>query len=256
MKLILTAGLSLSLLADVSRGQTSLSTGDISLLSMYADSSDSFSFVTWVGLSPGTTIKFTDNGWSNTVFRVNEGGVTWSNNTGGTISPGTVIIVTNMDTTTIFTDLGSATRFGSPDFSASGDQLFAYQGADSSPTFLFALVNKTGWDPLPITSSNNSTKPAALTDFETALLLGTNGWAGLANTTPDNSQYIGPRTGLTVTQYKAAIADPSNWEYLDTRTGSFAGSPSSVDFVIIPEPATIALVGTAFLGLWYFRRRQ
>jgi len=231
------------------KAQTTLSAGDINLLSLYADTADAFSFVTWLDLTAGTTIGFTDRGWTGTDLSSGEGFVTWSNNTGNAIAAGTVIIVTNVQTAAIFTDSGSVVKSGSPDFAAAGDQLLAFQTSGFTTNFLFALDTTAGWE--PATDTATGALPLGLSDFSTAILLGTNTWSG--NSSIDNSRYIGPRTGLTITQYKTAIATPSNWEFDDVR---FSGSPNSIDFVIVPEPATWLLVGAGLLGAVVFRRRR
>ncbi|MCG3149622.1 MAG: hypothetical protein PCFJNLEI_03087 [Verrucomicrobiae bacterium] len=248
-KYVLILSIAAILAIPPAQANTTLTAGDISLLSLYADSPDAFSFVTWLDLTAGTTIGFTDRGWTGTELLAGEGSMTWSNDTGTTIIAGTAIIVTNLNVTAIYTDLGNIVKASSPDFAVAGDQLLAYQATGFTTNFLFALDMTAGWE--PAASTGTGALPLGLTDFSTAILLGTNTWAG--DSSIDNSRYVGPRTGLTIAQYKTAITTPSNWEFSDDR---FVGSPSSVDFVIIPEPSTWLLVGAGLFGAILLRRRR
>ena len=119
--------------------QTTLSAGDIAILQYNADYSPNvIKFLALKSMETGTTIKFTDNGWkSDNTFRANEGIDIWTATTN--ISCGDIITFT-------LTNISLATN---------GDQLLAYQGLDTSPTFLFAINNQGAavWQ----TTANNVT---------------------------------------------------------------------------------------------------
>ncbi|MDJ0598379.1 MAG: hypothetical protein QNJ37_06020 [Crocosphaera sp.] len=100
---------------------TILLPGDIAIIGFNFDNPDEFAFVTLVDITAGTEIKFTDNGWQAAgSFRATEGTFTWTASTD--IAAGTVI---NPSISSVL-------------FSTSGDQIIAYQGEDSNPTFISA----------------------------------------------------------------------------------------------------------------------
>lgn len=164
-------------------GATTLSAGDIGIVGFNYDNPDEFAFVALTDIGSGTEINFTDNGWkSNNAFRSNEGTFTWTASqdyaTGSIINP----------------------NVSSVAFSASGDQILAYQGADTNPTFVYALNSEgSGWQS-DATSSNTSALPLGLTD----------GTSAIALSEIDNSIYTGITSG-TKAELQAAIGDPANW---------------------------------------------
>ncbi|MEM9897966.1 MAG: ExeM/NucH family extracellular endonuclease, partial [Pseudomonadota bacterium] len=163
---------------------TTLTAGDIAIISFYFDNPDEFSFVALVDIMAGTEIKFTDNGWlAANAFRGNEGTFTWT--APADISAGTVI----------------TPAVSSVAFSAGGDQILAYQGDDSSPTFIYALNSQDAgvWQ-ADATSSSTSALPNGLVNGQTAVAL----------FETDNAAYTGPRAG-SKSALLAAISDKDNW---------------------------------------------
>ncbi|MEO0824678.1 MAG: ExeM/NucH family extracellular endonuclease [Cyanobacteria bacterium J06642_9] len=164
---------------------TILTSGDIAIIGFNFDNPDEFAFVPLVDLETGTEIKFTDNGWfAAGGFRANEGTFTWTATEN--IPAGTVI----------------SPAVSSVAFSASGDQILAYQGEDANPTFIYALNSEGNpgvWQ-ADATSSNTSALPTGLVNGETALALDE----------IDNAIYTGITSG-TQAELLAAISDPSNW---------------------------------------------
>ncbi|MDR4516506.1 MAG: ExeM/NucH family extracellular endonuclease [Nitrosomonas sp.] len=163
---------------------TVLSAGDIAIIGFNFDNPDEFAFVSLVDLEVGTEIKFTDNGWLSTnAFRSTEGTFSWI--APAPVSAGTVI---NPAVSSVL-------------FSASGDQILAYQGDETNPTFLYA-VNSEGagvWQS-DATNSNTSALPSGLVNGETAVALDE----------IDNAVYVGP-TSDTKAALLAAIGDKTNW---------------------------------------------
>lgn len=163
---------------------TTLTAGDIAIIGFNFDDPDQMAFVLLVNIGSGTQINFTDNGWrSNNTFRTGEGTFTW---TAGTDLPAGTIVVPAVS--------GVA-------FSNTGDQILAYQGTSSSPTFLYA-VNSEGsgvWQS-SATSSATSALPTGLV----------NGTSAIALNEIDNSKYTGITSG-TKAQLLAAIGNPANW---------------------------------------------
>ena len=176
-----------------------LSAGSIAITSMNSDTNKTFQFVALVDIPAGEVIKFTDNGWTAAgAFRTGEGVITWTAPAGG-VAKGTVVGI-NTTTSTPTATAGTATESGDVNFSTSGDQLLAYQGADATPTFLFAVNNEaTGWQ-ADATSSNTSALPTGLT----------NGVNAVAISEIDNTAYAGVTSG-TEAELLAAIADAANW---------------------------------------------
>ena len=212
-----------------------LAAGDIAIISMNADTNKTFSFVCLVDIPAGEVIKFTDNGWLSTgSFRTGEGTITWTAPAGG-ISRGTVITI---DTTaTVSTvNFGTVSDSGDVNFSTSGDQILAYQGADASPTFLYAVNNEaTGWQ-ASATNANTSALPPGLTEGTTAIALNE----------IDNAAYSGSVSG-TRAELLALIGSQSNWTLNDTTNQTAPGSFSvggSMSFSIGDAVVTEGDAGT------------
>lgn len=181
-------------------GQTTLSAGDLVVISLQADTPDAFRFVPLVDLESGTVIKFTENAWDGTALRTNEATITFTAD--AAITKGTNIS---------FEAGTSDTRFsisGSLGLSTSGDQMIVYQGDAATPTFIFAVqTNSTQWQAAPVTDTNQSALPTGLTDGVNAVAVG----AGPGNEDEfDNSYYAGSTSG-TKTEILGFVATASNW---------------------------------------------
>lgn len=187
-----------------------LSTGDLAFSSFFSDGGDKFSFINMVAIPANTNIFFTDHGWTGTALGNStssaEGIIQWT--TTSLIPVGSQIEITgltaNMGTVTAIENATSGLNF-----SAAGDQIFAFQG--STPTFLAGLHYNTitgtsaaNWDPTPLgTATTTSTIPAALTTGTNAL------WSV---TEYDNGKI--QCNGLPVSDpalLRAYLNDVSNW---------------------------------------------
>ncbi|WP_199732263.1 beta strand repeat-containing protein, partial [Flavobacterium macacae] len=243
----------LSLFTGKAVAQTTLAVGDLSIVSINSNTTDAFTFVTWVNLLPNTEIKFTDNGFHNgglptapSNFRDQEQTVTWRNNTGAAIDAGKVITITLSNPAT--TNLGEiVSSLGANGNAAamlltnnSGDQIFAYQGIGATApvnnvnsnfngTIIFAIgfsgwnVAATNWVTSGAISGATSYLPSTVTG-NSSVFLGPN-VAG--------AQYNGPTSGLAAYgAYKAAIANPANWTLVTNSSG-----------VIPPFPVPIFTAG-------------
>ncbi|WP_299489951.1 choice-of-anchor I family protein [Acaryochloris sp. IP29b_bin.137] len=184
---------------------TSLSAGDIAIIGINADNPDDFSFVLLVDIDAGTEIRFTDSGvLSDGSFRANEGAVKYT--APSALTAGTVVnFVNNNADFTADNDTGVGTSGFS--LSTSGDQIIAFQGLSTDPTFLFALLTNSTEFQADATSSNTSALPPGLEIGTTAVAVGAG--AGPAQEV-DNAVYSGPVTG-SPTELLAAISDASNW---------------------------------------------
>jgi endonuclease I len=172
--------------------QTILTTGDIAIIGYNMDNADLVKFVALVDIAAGTQIKFTDNGWNGTALTTNEGTDTWT-------------AATNYTKGTVLTH--NAVNMA---LSTSGDQVFAYQGAATAPTFIFGLSTKS-WVSGSI-SGSTSRKPAALTNGSTALAF---------STERDNGKYNVVTNSGDKATLLTAIANASNWATTDTRISTF-----------------------------------
>jgi hypothetical protein len=200
------AGLSLLLfcllLSLPARGQ-SLSAGDIAIIGVNSDNPDAFGFVALVDIPAGEVIGFTDHGWqASGSFRANEDELFYT--LSSTIPRGSVVVID---------DSG-----GAPQFSASGDQLIAFQGSVSNPTMIYAVnFEGSGWQS-DATSSNTSAIPSGLVNVQTAV----------AVDECDNIAYGGTTSG-TKAELLSAIGDKQNWACDNASRLSFAGSFAVTD---------------------------
>ncbi|MEP1487927.1 MAG: T9SS type A sorting domain-containing protein [Algibacter sp.] len=182
---------------DFGFGQTTLSPGDIAITGFNSDNPDQFSFVLLTDVSNTTTINFTDNGWRSTdVFRTGEGTITWTANSD--LTCGTQIIIT--DNSPFSASVGTVTDSGILQLATNGDQILAYQGASTSPTFIYAIhFDGAGWS-TDATNPNTSAIPIGLT----------NGANAIAINDTDNATYdcfVISDAFLIL----SAVSDSSNW---------------------------------------------
>lgn len=213
-----------------SNAQTTLSQGDISFTAFNANGTKGFAFVTWVTLTTGTEIRFTDNGFNAAAASSGShatGGIRWQEQYAvwtatSEVAPGTVITcaaeVASTGTVAVFNADGSTTPTALSLSNSQGDQIFAYQGsatitAGINATFpannvLLAGINyqststtaNLGWLTTGTTGAQNSYLPSDLTS--NYFYFGGQTQA---------SQYFGTRDGGTLTSYKAAVGNISNW---------------------------------------------
>ncbi len=226
-----------------------LAVGDIAILGYRADAPDTYAFVTWVDLNPGTSINFWDSGYDGggDGTGIGSGGgnwinseniATWTNTTGSVIPAGTVVVLQDASGGTV--DLGTVVGNLSG-LSASGDQIFAGQGsfAGASPStwngtliFGFDFGGAAGWD-ASASSSNTSALPSVL-----------NTAAGnIAFAHLDNGQYNGSRTFASIAAAQAAVRDTANYVFDDAGAGA---TVSSTDFAFVANtaPAVTPATGT------------
>ena len=134
-----------------------LAAGDLVIVTVNADTNGTgkgFDAVPLVDLDAGTVIYFTDNGWSNGVWRTGEGIVTYT--APGAVAAGTVLSYRSATA-------NGFTANANFNLASGGDTILAYQGPTNSPTFLFGVgwAMATPWIAAS-TNSNNSGIPAGL----------------------------------------------------------------------------------------------
>ncbi|MFC2175597.1 T9SS type A sorting domain-containing protein, partial [Bacteroidota bacterium] len=205
--------------------------GDISILGFNSDAPDQFSFVTWVNIPPGTEISFTEQTWTGTELNSNEGTITWQNNTGSTIQPGTVIVYTSGLGFDLGTESSSSGTFA---LSTEQDNLFVFEGTLTCPSFIYGFTNNS-W----LTSGTASTSQSYLP----ATLNVTNGNLAVSSTL-DNWEFSISRNGLaTISDYKTLVNSNNNWTGDNTSL-----TLSSTDFTTTTPKQSVELSASAESG--------
>jgi len=164
-------------------GQTTLSQGDIAIIGIDTMSED-FMFVTFVPLSAGTQIYFTDEEAGGTyTIGAGEGTVLYTAPIGGIVAGTVISYKTNVSNFSITSD-------GDIELADSGDGIIVYQGPSvgNVTTFLHAF----GESLLEI-----GTFPDGFFNY---VLIGN-----------DDGEYFNLRSGGTAASYLAAINNTNNW---------------------------------------------
>ncbi|WP_185154093.1 T9SS type A sorting domain-containing protein [Fulvivirga sp. M361] len=210
------------------------SVGEVMFVGFNADANDGFSFVTFVPLPDGTTIFITDNDWDGvSAFSTGEGAITWQNNTGNTISSGTVITVNDINGA-ITTNLGNSVESDPGfDIDVSSETLYMFLGSDDSTptTFLSAIANNT---------------------FGTAPLITNTGLTAGVNAiqiTGDNDVMLYSGSTLctsTLSDCATAISTSANWTTADGAGDESVG--------VFPDDVTTDFYGLVFQPVTYYSR--
>ena len=213
------------------QAQTILQPGDIVIAGLNSTDPDDFAFAPLVNLTAGTQIQFTDNGWiaasgtSSGSFRATEGIATYTAPAGG-VARGTIISLaanrTNFSLTSQFL------------LSVDGDQLLAYQGTSSAPTFIYALTTRgSGWT--NATSSNTSALPSGLQNGTTAVAVS---WSNAY------MSQAGPRQGSAAT-IRTGFSTASNWSGSNSTRVSWPTTSLQIQLGAVLAAATVApMAGT------------
>lgn len=212
-----------------------LSAGAIAFTSFKSDDPNRFSVVLLKDVSAGTTIKFTDNGWtaSNTL-RTSEQTFTWIADVD--YFAGTEIIFTGTSSSGIPGTVTASTGITTPSgvgselliSASSGDQILAYQGSSTSPTFLAAIqFNSGSWEADAI-DNETSALPLGLTNGTNAIALGD----------IDNGAYNIPGGEITTGAYTALrnnINGSSNWDIDNDPANVLFPSAGLTNFILPPD---------------------
>ncbi|WP_053857107.1 ExeM/NucH family extracellular endonuclease, partial [Halomonas sp. A3H3] len=173
--------------------------GDIAITAV-SGSEKSFQFVALKGISEGAEITFTDSGWAGDGFRASEGAVKWTAPEGG-VPAGTVVTYT-ADSPQFTTANSSEVGNNGFNLSVSGDQVLAFVGEASDPTFIYAAqTNSDAWQETA-DSSNNSALPPGLEEGVTAVAVGS----------ARNAAFTGNGFG-TAEELLSAVGNPDNWSF-------------------------------------------
>ena len=212
---------------------TMLNPGDILILAVNADTDATygrgFSFMPLVDLEAGSYINFTDYGWSDLTnafisnTSIGDSFIHYTVPVGG-ITAGTVIrSATNATTGFTFdytySGVGSNTYLGIVGTSSSLDEVLAFQGSISNPTFVYAVsyvstdLVASGWATNVgadgISSGSGSSLPPGLTDDFTALSF------NQASSANDNAAYSGATTAASKEVWRSRIATIGSWTFND-----------------------------------------
>ena len=213
--------------SSTSSTTTTLSPGEIAIIGIGADDPDDFHFILLVDIESGTEIIFTDSGWKlDNTFRANEGATKYT--APSALNAGTVISYRTNSTN--FTSANDA-NVGTSGFSLSafGDQVIAFQGTTSSPTFIYAAqLNSTLWQATS-DGTSNSAIPQGLVDGVTAVAAGAGSGSGSEY---DNAWYSGS-TSANPSALLALIGDNANW------TGNNGSYSPQTSFTLSTVDATI-----------------
>lgn len=186
----------------------SQSAGDIAFLSFNADGDDYFQFYTLVDIPASTTIYFTDNGWyAAGGFRGFEGVISWSPSSN--VAAGTIVGRNEIEAEW-------ATISGDFNLAGGGDQILAYTGSSTSPTFLAAINNSgpSGEWQSDATSSNTSAIPTGLVNGENAVAI----------THIDNAKYQNGDLSGTAEEIRVALNDSNNWDGHNSNVQTYTGT--------------------------------
>lgn len=189
---------------NVVEGPSTLAAGDIAFIMYQFDTPDKFSFILLRDIGGSTTITFTDNAWTGSALSASEQTGTWTGPASG-LTKGTVITIEGTTVTG-----GGTMSVGLTGLATGGDQILAYQGSSSSPTFIAAISSNT-WITTGTTTSNNSYLPTGLTNSVNSLDFDSH---------EDNGYYTGTLTG-TKSELLGQINDDSKW----SRSGSLQTHP-------------------------------
>lgn len=167
-------------------GFNQVSVGGIAFVGYNGDNPDQFTIILTEYLAGGTTIYFTDAGWTGTALYGSEGSILWTVPAGG--------LATNTMVTFTAGAAGGFTSFpsgileagvtvsegtvvasgvaASMAFSTNGDEILAFTGSVASPTFIAAINFNGAWSWTGTNSAEQTLLPPGLTDGVDCILLG------------------------------------------------------------------------------------
>ncbi|MEQ1675187.1 MAG: PKD-like domain-containing protein [Chitinophagaceae bacterium] len=215
----------------VAPGATTLVAGDIAF-SAYTSTTagDDFSFVLLRNIGAATVINFTDNGWigaPTNAFRAGEQNITWTAPAGG-LAAGTEIMISGLTATKSGGGAAGTVTGTALSLNTTGDQLLAFQGLVSAPTFISAIhmnvytvangdpvsTTAAAWDGTafaPAGTSFASALPPGLTTGVNAIWIGTQ---DDINSEFDNARYgncAAPGVSGPIAALRALLNNQANW---------------------------------------------
>ncbi len=210
------AMLTIMLAAGAGHAQTTLGAGDIAFTGYNSDNPDDFSFVLLKDVLAGTTISFTDKGWQAAGgFRssATENSTLTVTFSADRIAGEQFRIPASIGIFIDFNGLSAGPSTGVPLLlSATGDQIFAYQGSEPTDNslpeqakFIAAIQMNGPWD-ADATNDNTSALPPGLTDGVHAFAI---------SPQVDNARFNCSVTGPDIASLRTALLNPANWDTND-----------------------------------------
>lgn len=212
-------------------GQSALSSGDLTVVTVNADGDKNFDFVPLVDIEKGTEIKFTDAAYIESEGTLDDGEGTITFTAPNGISRGDVVSYNGQDDN----QTNGFERSGSFNPAASGDNIIVYQVVDSDTTYLFGIGWARGDSWNYAGGSNSSDIPAGLSKEDNQIVdLGTT----------DNYQYE-ENNGIegTANSLLELVGNESNWG--SDNENAFSAFNSSFTLV---DPPTIAFSSSKIPG--------
>jgi len=217
------------------------SVGDIAFTA-YSPTAENFAFAALTDIDAGQAIFFDDQEWTGTAFAntTSEGNARWTNNTGSTISAGTIITITDASNNAGGTaNIGLVEEINGGFNLATTDGVFAYLGTDRSPTVFLAGIG----------DADSTSGLTSLTG--TGLTLGL---SALDTNASGTIEYTGPRSGEgSFADYLPLINNLANWSAAPSVD---AGTFNSTSIDSVPEPSSTILIGIGALSLTLRRSRR
>ena len=208
---------------------TNLGAGAIAFIAFQGVTPDFYRIVALNDIPNNTRIWFTDKAWDGNggtlAFTSAEGNNVWTNTTGSAIAAGTVIQFDAAGAATLGTG-GLNAGLGS-----AGEQLFAYQGTLTSPTFIAGYTSGTTISTgVPTASGTDTWVPAGLTN-------GTN-FVALGGITFGSSYVSATTHNRSLGDMRSHIHTFANLTTTNTSTTSQGSWPSYTFNIIADEPTT------------------
>jgi len=205
--------LTILLLSSLVFAQTTLSDGDITMVTINADADVEdhkiFDFVPLVDLDIGTIIYFTDDAWisgATNNWRGSEGIITYTAPNNITAGNPVTYLGYNAD--------GFIETESGFDPSGSGDNIIVYQGSTESPVFLYGIgwAKSNNWIyNISYVTNTSDIPPGLSTENNTIFQPGSS----------DNYQYNGSTSFISPSACLSAVGDESNWSGGDVPYSAF-----------------------------------
>ncbi len=182
--------------------------GGIAFVGFQNSAPDGFAFVTLEDLPANTSISFTDNGWDGTALWANEQTLVWTSPSNVLLAGAIVYIADDNIANGLSLLTGPGSVVGElPNLSSAGEQILAYTGADSSPSFIAAISNSS-FETICVTGTPNTN----ITCLPSPLVLGESAQApiNLGDIIPNLFFNLDGFNG-TASQIHDAIFNSANW---------------------------------------------
>ena len=233
--------------------QPSYFPGELMFLGWNGVNPDTLSFVSWVDIPNGEEFLIIDadydGGGDGTGIGAAGGSydslatITWTNNEGVDLPAGTVVVISDMTTSSASANIGT-TSGGFTIAGNTGEQLFIGQGSFNGANFegdlIFGIDFEDGpaWD-----DTDKSSLPSVLDVANGNLAVGEQG----------SYEYAGVRDGSPIPSYPALVMNPSNWAAI---TSTAALDPTSFVETSIPPVVVPDQLGQVNEGLLFHARRM